>query len=138
MSMLPEWAPVLLQKCLFPTQAQRVQGGESCKTWTLGRLPWSLLLWPSSQPLTLHLRRMFDLASAGEALGGGQRPKAVLKGLFVFLASTCWKLCAVATGNKEGGTAGEFLYWSRDSFHCSLGGAGGPGLSCWPPIEGSR
>lgn len=68
MSMLPEWAPVLLQKCLFPTQAQRVQGGESCKTWTLGRLPWSLLLWPSSQPLTLHLRRMFDLASAGPAL----------------------------------------------------------------------
>lgn len=53
-----------------------------------------------SVPSPLTLTILFGFAFAGEALGGRTDDsllwslgESILKGLFVLLASTCWKLC---------------------------------------------
>ena len=66
---------------------------------TQGHRFWSLLRGQRAQP-SHALTLLFGFTFAGEALGGRTDDsllwsprESILKGLFVLLASTCWKLC---------------------------------------------
>lgn len=86
---------ISFKKCLLPTQAQHIQGGEgqqvrgyrviSLQSRVASPLALgSCLIWPL-------LVRLWEV---GQMLPAGWSPgESILKSLFVFLASTCWKLC---------------------------------------------
>lgn len=59
----------LRRKCLLPVQVQHIQGGERQQLWLQAVSLWSRLALYSGQLSSPW--RLFDLAFAGEALGGG-------------------------------------------------------------------